>query len=74
VPDPKQCTLKKGAYVYHIDDRVRVVLSGKITRIEGGYSDNKVRYFVQGEHCITAVVTDNEIDTVISQAKGDNDD
>lgn len=44
-----------------IGTQVEIKMLGTITRIEGGYNDGKVRYFITGGHCVSATVTTDEI-------------
>jgi hypothetical protein len=54
-----------GIKMYLIGDKVSVILTGTIERIEGGYSDEKIRYFIKGKHCESAVVCEDKIQSEI---------
>lgn len=46
----------------NLNDEVEVRFIGKITRIEGDFSDEKVRYTIKSEeHCVNATVTEDQI-------------
>jgi hypothetical protein len=55
---------------HEIGQTVSALVFGKVVRIVDGYSDNKLRYFIDGGHCITACVTDNEVKKSCKFCKG----
>jgi len=44
-----------------IGSQVMIKLEGTIVRAEGGYTDDKIRYFIQCDHCVSATVTTDQI-------------